>query len=77
MAIKSLVNSGIRWERVDKKLACLKKSYISLGGKITLIKSALTNLLVFYMSFFRMSAKVVRVLEKCQRDFLWKVVEKT
>lgn len=55
---------------VSKKLACWKRSYISLGGRITLIKAALSNILVYYMSLFKMSSKVFLTIEKCQRDFL-------
>lgn len=59
-------------EKFSKKLAIWKKSYISFGRMITLIKEALANLPVFYMSIFKMSCKVVSVLERLQRDFLWK-----
>lgn len=37
-------------EKVNKKLSSWKKSYISLGGRITLIKAALSNLPVYYVS---------------------------
>lgn len=40
-------------EKVSKKLACWKKSYISLGGLITFIKGALVNVPVYYMSLFK------------------------
>lgn len=58
-------------EKVFKKLAIWKKSYISLGGRITLIKAALTNISVYYMLVFRMPCKVVHNIEKLQGDFLW------
>lgn len=68
-------NSCVFWdpmvERVQKKLSCWKSSYISLGGQIILIKAALVNVSVYYMSLYKMPAKVVQVLEKCQREFLW------
>lgn len=57
-------------EKVSKKLACWKK-YISLGGKITLIKVALNNIPIYYMSLFKMPHKVAIIVEKCQRYFLW------
>lgn len=37
-------------ERVEKKFSCWKSSYISFGGKITLIKTTLANIPVYYMS---------------------------
>lgn len=45
-------------EKVSKKLVCWKKSYISLGGKITLIKASLSNIPVYYISLFKMPFKV-------------------
>lgn len=57
-------------EKISKKLACWKKSYISLGGHITLIKAALSNIPVYYTSMYKMSIKVVQVIEKYQGDFL-------
>lgn len=39
-------------ERVQKKLATWKRNHISLGGRITLIKAALANTPVYYMSLF-------------------------
>lgn len=42
-----------------------------LGGRITLIKVALSNIPVFYMSLFTMPIKVACTIEKYQRDFLW------
>lgn len=56
---------------MNKKLVSWKKSYISLGGRITLIKAARANIPVYYMSLFKMPGKIVKVLEKRQRDFLW------
>lgn len=66
MLLRGGKKSGVFWdldvERVNKKLSSCKKSYISLGGKITLIKSTLANIPVYYMSLFKMPAKVVKVL---------------
>lgn len=39
-------------ERVQKKLICWKKSYVFLGERITLIKAAMSNVPVYYMSLF-------------------------
>lgn len=56
---------------MSKKLAIWNKSYTSLGGRVTLIKVALENIPVYYMSMFKMACKVAEVLEKYQWDFLW------
>lgn len=55
-------------ERVNKKLVRWKKFYISLGGRITLIKAAMSNVPVYHMSLYKMPLKVIMVLGKCQRD---------
>jgi hypothetical protein len=38
-------------EKIDHKLARLKKLYLSKGDGLTLIKSALSNLSTYYVSF--------------------------
>lgn len=48
----------------------LEKSYISLGGRIILIKAALVNIPVYYMSMFKTPMKIVKVLGKSRWDFL-------
>jgi len=57
-------------EKVSKKLACWKRSYISIDGCITLIKATLLNILMYYMSLYKMPSKVTHATEKYQRDFL-------
>lgn len=42
-----------------------------MGGRITLIKATLSNLPVYYMSLFKMPAKISQKVEKLKRDFLW------
>ena len=58
-------------ERFRKRLAKWKRQYISKGGRLTLIRSCLSNLPTYVMSLFRMPRKVKIRLEKIQRDFLW------
>ncbi|RVW27357.1 putative ribonuclease H protein [Vitis vinifera] len=57
-------------ERVRRRLALWKRQYISKGKRVTLIKSTLASMSIYQMSIFRMP-KVVRRIEKVQRDFLW------
>ena len=57
-------------ERFHKRLAMWKRQYISKGGRITMIRSTLSNLPIYYMSILHLPG-VVRVrLEQIQRDFL-------
>ncbi|RVX18713.1 putative ribonuclease H protein [Vitis vinifera] len=58
-------------ERFRKRLAMWKRQYISKGGRLTLIRSTLSSLPVYFMSLFLLPRKVRLGLEKIQRDFLW------
>ncbi|RVW65895.1 Transposon TX1 uncharacterized 149 kDa protein [Vitis vinifera] len=58
-------------ERFRKRLAMWKRQYISKGGRITLIRSTLSNLSIYFMSIFHLPMAVRMKLEKIQRDFLW------
>ena len=58
-------------ERFKRKLATWKKQYLSKGGRLTLIKSTLSNLPIYFMSLFVIPRKVRLKLEKIQREFLW------
>lgn len=43
---------------------------LSLGGRITLIKSVMQSIPIYYLSFFKCPKSVVHQIEKLQRDFL-------
>ena len=58
-------------ERFRKRLSSWKRQYISKGGRLTLIRSTLSSLPIYFLSLFRMSKLVCSRLEKIQRDFLW------
>ena len=66
---KQLWDSDI--ERIDKKLNSWKGKYLSLGACITLLKSALSSIPIYYLSCFRCPKSVIHWIEKIQRDFLW------
>ena len=67
-------NSMVAWDGIEKRfrkrLALWKKQHISKGGRLTLVKSGLASLPIYFMSLFRMSRRVRLRLEKIQRDFL-------
>ena len=67
-------NSVAVWDGVEewfrKRLALWKRQYISKGGRITLIRSTLSSLPIYFMSLFRMPRRVRLRLEQIQRDFL-------
>ena len=61
---------GIK-ERFCKRLAMWKRQYILKGGRITLIRSTLSNLPIYFMSIFQLPRVVRMRLKQIQRDFLW------
>ena len=58
-------------ERFRKRLAMWKRQYISKGGRLTLIRSTLSSMPIYFMSLFYLPKKVRLGLEKIWRDFLW------
>jgi len=58
-------------ERVRNKLGRWKGKYISMHGRLCLIKSVLPSLPLFYMSLYKMSIVVAKDMMKLQRNFLW------
>ena len=58
-------------EKTEKRLAGWKRMYLSKGGRLTLIKSTLSNLPTYYLSLFPILVGVAHRIEKIQRDFLW------
>ena len=57
-------------ERFRKRSTSWKRQYISKGGRLTLIRSTLFSLPIYFISLFRMPKLVCSRLEKIQRDFL-------
>lgn len=57
-------------EGVEKTLSSWKAIYLSLRGRITPIHAVLSNLMIYYMSIFRLLALLTKRIEKLQRDFL-------
>ncbi|KAG6646008.1 hypothetical protein CIPAW_08G163600 [Carya illinoinensis] len=58
-------------EKVEKRLVGWKRLYLSKGGRLTLIKSTLTNLPTYFLSLFPLPAAVANRIEKLYRTFLW------
>ena len=63
------------WDSIEygfrRRLATWKRQYISKGERITLIRSTLSSLPIYFLSLFKMPKIVCSRLEKIQRDFLW------
>jgi hypothetical protein len=60
-------------EKSVRTLASWKRSYLSKGGRLALIKSTLSNLPTYLMSLMPIPAAVAKRIESIQRDFLWEV----
>ena len=51
-------------EKMEKRLAGWKSLYLSKGGRVTLIKSTLSNLPTYFLSLFPIPASVAKRIEK-------------
>ena len=58
-------------EKIERRLVGWKCLYLSKGGRVTLIKSTLSNLPTYFLSLFPIPAAVANRIEKLQRNFLW------
>jgi len=57
--------------RFEKRLSGWKCSYLSKGGRLTLIKSVLSSIPTYFLSLFPLPVSVANRLEAIQRKFLW------
>lgn len=57
-------------DKIRKRLSSWKQQQLSIGGKICLIKSVLTAIPLYYLSFFKASKKVISIINSLQRNFV-------
>jgi len=57
--------------KIERRLASWKRMCLSKGGRVTLIKSTLSNLSMYFISLFPIPTSVANRIEKLHRDFLW------
>ena len=57
--------------KLEQRMAGWKANLLSTGGRVTMLKSVLECLLVYYMSSFQIPKIVKLVLDRILRRFLW------
>ena len=57
-------------DQLRNKLNSWRSKYVSLGGRVILFNSVLNTILILYLSFMKMSLKVVKMVICIQREFL-------
>lgn len=57
--------------KIEHKLSSWKAKLLSRAGRLTLIKSVLNSLPVYFMSMFKMPKAVAQRIVKLQRKFFW------
>lgn len=58
-------------ERMENKLSVWRGKLMSIGGRLTLIKSSLSNLPLYFMSLFPIPQSIILRIIRIQRQFLW------
>ncbi|GJR66188.1 putative RNA-directed DNA polymerase [Tanacetum coccineum] len=60
-------------DRFSKKLSNWKANLLSIGGRLTLVKSVLENLPIYFLSLFRAPASAINKMESIRKRFFWGV----
>ena len=58
-------------ERLEKRLASWKAKILSYGGRLVLINSVLTNMVLYMLSFFHLPKGVLQRLDYFRSRFFW------
>lgn len=57
--------------KLKKRLSSWKGNHLSFGGRLCLVKSVLSALLLYYISFYKMPKGVVQKCKQLMMRFLW------
>ncbi|GJU95918.1 RNA-directed DNA polymerase, eukaryota [Tanacetum coccineum] len=69
--MKSIASWKMLIDRFCSRLSTWKASLLSIGGRLTLIKSVLGSLGIYYLSIFRAPESVLNDLERIRSNFFW------
>lgn len=69
--LKRRINWKAIEEKISKKMNGWKAHTLSMGGRVTLIRSVLNNLPLYYFSLFQAPSSFLVRLEKVQNKFVW------
>jgi hypothetical protein len=58
-------------QRIEKKLSSWKGKYLSVGGRLVLINSVPTGLVMFMLSFFEVPRGVLEKIDYYRSRFYW------
>jgi hypothetical protein len=56
---------------IEKKLSSWKGKHLSVGGRLVLITSILTSLVMFMLSFFEVARGVLEKIDYYRSRFYW------
>ncbi|GJR61398.1 RNA-directed DNA polymerase, eukaryota, reverse transcriptase zinc-binding domain protein [Tanacetum coccineum] len=73
--MKSIASWKMLIDRFRSRLSTWKASLLSIRGHLTLIKSVLGSLDIYYLSIFRAPESVLNNLERIQSNFFWGVLK--
>ncbi|XP_058746836.1 uncharacterized protein LOC131619795 [Vicia villosa] len=57
--------------KLKKRLSSWKGHFLSFGGRITLLKSVLSSLAIFTLSFYKSPIGIIKEITRIQSNFLW------
>ncbi|GKE06678.1 hypothetical protein Tco_1398696, partial [Tanacetum coccineum] len=69
--MKSIASWKTLVDRFHMRLSSWKANLLSIGGRLTLIKSVLGSLGIYYLSIFRASESVLQDLERIWAKYFW------
>ena len=58
-------------DKFQSRLSRWKVTTLSIGGRLTLLKSVLGGLGIYYLSLFVMPVTIAKKLEALQSNFFW------